>query len=65
MLSFVHLSLQIFIGLLIARIVHCKGKNILIGVLRHMHHLVAAAFQTCCCYVGGLEKEYEVVICLV
>ena len=55
LLSFVHLGLQIFIGLLIARIVHCRGENILIGVLRHMYHLVAAAFQTC--YVGGLEKE--------
>ena len=55
MLSFIHLGLQIFIGLLIVRIVHCRGKNILIGVLRRMHHLVAAAFQTC--YVGGLEKE--------
>ena len=57
MLSFVHLGLQIFVGLLIARIVHCRGKNIPIGVLRHMHHLIATAFQTCCCYVGGLEKE--------
>ena len=63
MLSFVHLGLQIFVGLLIARIVNCRGENILIGVLRHMHHLIAAAFQTC--YVGGLEKEKEVVICLV
>ena len=33
MLSFVHLSLQIFIGLLIVHIVHCRGENILIGVL--------------------------------
>ena len=60
MLSFVHLGLQIFIGLLIVRIVHCRGENILTGILRRMHHLVAAAaaaaFQTCC-YVGGLEKE--------
>ena len=56
MLSFTHLGLQIFVGLLIVRIVHCRGENILIGVLQHMHHLVAA-FQTCCCCVGGLEKE--------
>ena len=56
MSSFVHLGLQIFVGLLIARIVHYRGENIPIGVLRRMHHLVAA-FQTCCCYVGGLEKE--------
>ena len=57
MLSFVHLGLQIFVGLLIAFIVHCRGENILIGVLRRMHHLVtaAAAFQTC--YIGGLEKK--------
>ena len=33
LLSFVHLGLQIFVGLLIAHIVHCRGKNILIGVL--------------------------------
>ena len=32
MLSFVHLGLQIFIGLLIVRIVRCRGENI--GVLR-------------------------------
>ena len=48
MLSFVHLGLQIFVGLLIAYIVHCRGENILIGVLRRMHHLTDA-FQTCCC----------------
>ena len=53
MLSFVHLGLQIFVGLLIARIVHCRGENIPIGVLRRMHHLIAAAFQTCCCYMLG------------
>ena len=57
MLSFVHLGLQIFVGLLIACILPCRGENIPIGVLRRMHHLAAAAFQTCCCYVGGLEKE--------
>ena len=57
MLSFVHLGLQIFVDLLIACIVHCRGENIPIGVLRRMHCLVAAAFQTCCCYVGGLEKK--------
>ena len=56
MLSFIHLGLQIFVGLLIACIVRCRGENIPIGVLLRMHHLVAAAFQTCC-YVGGLEKE--------
>ena len=57
MLSFIHLGLQIFVGLLIVHIVHCRGENILIGVLRRTHHLIAAAFQTCCCYVGGLEKN--------
>ena len=33
MSSFVHLGLQIFVGLLIVRIVHCKGENIPTGVL--------------------------------
>ena len=44
MLSFVHLGLQIFVGLLIARIVHCRGENILIGVLRRMHHYLFFSF---------------------
>ena len=50
MLSFVHLGLQIFVGWLIACIVHCRDENIPIGVLRRTHHLIAAAFQTCCCF---------------
>ena len=33
LLSFIHLGLQIFVGLLIACIVHCRGENILTGVL--------------------------------